>query len=89
MEGQAYYAQETKRDMPLEKGALEYLDGELSRLEETIGLLEQRIAPALSQYATSEAHGPTPEPSSQLRGRAERLSHLTSLLYEVIGRIDL
>lgn len=86
MEGQTYSA---GKDLPERQGALDDLDGEMNRLEETITLLEQRLGPALSQYATAEAASPRPEPSSQLRGRVERLAHLTGTLHEIIARIDL
>lgn len=71
-------------------GALEELDATIEMFDQTIGELERRIAPVLSQYATAETLShPTPEPASQLRGRVERLQHMRGALAQLIARIDL
>ena len=74
-------------------GAMEVIDHGLNRLEESISHLERRIGPALTQYAeqlgAEVQAGPAAEPSSQIRGRADRLNDLVSRLESISSRVEL
>lgn len=74
-----------------EPGAIERFDQELTWLDETIGHLEAKLGPILSQYADADAKvsSPRPEPSSQFRARLEHLEMQRSKLGQIIERIDL
>ena len=70
-------------------GSMELLDAELNALEEVIKLLETRISPVLSQYASDKLSSPEPEPPSAIAGRVRRLYCARGALQEIISRVDL
>lgn len=84
-----YHAADYGHDIPKERGSLEELDIEISALLASIKDLEVRLHPVMSQYATTEARGPEPEPASQLRGQIRQLVYARCSLQEITARIDL
>lgn len=77
-------------DSPERISAFEDLDRELERLDKIADVLRARLGPILNQYALpAEADTPKPEPSSQLRGRIERLREIGATFDRVIRDIDL
>lgn len=72
-------------------GALDQLDQEIERLGKAISALSERLGPVTTQYASVPDRDsvPHPEPSTQLRGRIERLSAATSRLEAMAADIDL
>ena len=71
--------------------ALEDLDRELAELDEAIQKLCTMLGPITNQYAQVEARlsEPHPEPSSQIRGRVERLRSYREQLYRLMNDLDL
>lgn len=84
------YAESEKKTMG-RLGAVEILDQELERLDKSLSVLSDRLNPVRTQYDSvpSLDNVPHPEPSTQLRGRIERLSTLTARLEAITADIDL
>jgi hypothetical protein len=72
-------------------GALEELDRELERLEKSLAGLSVKVGPIRNRYANENAKlsEPRPEPSTELRGRVERLRDLVANLDSIQRDIDL
>lgn len=77
---------------PIE-GAIENLDGELSRLESTINTIRDRLDPILGsmgpQNPAKDLSSGTNNLSESLRGRAQRLKKLIDELDDINSRLEL
>lgn len=73
--------------------AVDAIDMGLDRLEKGIGILRNRLAPVLTNYATlmeaTMLEAPRREAASALRSRAERLTDLNSEIDAIISILDI
>lgn len=72
-------------------GTIQRLDEEIDRLDNALDQLAHKVGPISNQYAevAAKLSEPRPEPRTQLLGRVERLSLLTTRLQHITSEIDL
>jgi hypothetical protein len=83
---QADWDELAKRDT-----ALTHVDQQIEFFEKNLAILRERLGPVLSRYDTekSAVEAPRPEPSSELRARAERLRECNARFEALINQLDI